>query len=299
MTKKLYAIILNNKIVGDLIHGGRAIYESESEAKEKLNFISTYAIEYFSNQGIEPYPKSSYSIKEYILKKNKKKIQNKKKLDIMGNLFAKLSNSKIPDKYIIKLYTKKELYQKIQQYIQTICQLKQKLEEKEKEIEILKNLKTDEMALKAIQEAISIQSTNNYPQIFIQDMESGRVFEYGKNCHDRLVISEDGRSLHYANLQNGDGSKFGNYRFYYEKPLIETEMDKAHEFEIDYYARHLHNEPLEQENQTQLAIKELEKLRNNILINQKGDDGWTSLEVDLQYLVDMINEQIEKLEGEK
>ena len=103
--------------------------------------------------------------------------------------------------------------------------------------------------LKSIQEAISRQSTNNYPQIFIQDMESGRVFKYGKNCHDRLVISEDGRSLHYANLQNGDGSKFGNYRFYYEKPVIETEMDKAHEVEIDYYARHLHNEPLEQENQ--------------------------------------------------
>lgn len=52
------------------------------------------------------------------------------------------------------------------------------------------------------------------------------------------------------------------------------------------------------QNQTQLAITELEKLRNNILINQKSDDGWTSLEVDLQYLVDMINEQIEKLEGE-
>lgn len=134
MTKKLYAIILNNKIVGDLIHGGRAIYESESEAKEKLNFISTYAIEYFSNQGIEPYPKSSYSIKEYILKEDKKKIQNKKKLDIMGNLFAKLSNSKIPDKYIIKLYTKKELYQKMQQYIQTICQLKQQLAEKQNTI---------------------------------------------------------------------------------------------------------------------------------------------------------------------
>ena len=101
--------------------------------------------------------------------------------------------------------------------------------------------------LKAIQDAISRQTTNNYLQVFIQDMESGRVFEYGKNCHDRLVISEDGRSLHYANLQNGDGSEFGNYRFYYEKPVIETEMDKAHEVEIDYYARHLHNKPLDKE----------------------------------------------------
>lgn len=101
--------------------------------------------------------------------------------------------------------------------------------------------------LKALQEAISRQCTNNYPQIFIQDVQSGRVFEFGKSCHDRLVISEDGRSLHYANLQCGDGSEFGGYRFYYENPTIETEMDKAHEYEINYYARHLSNMPLEKE----------------------------------------------------
>mgnify|MGYP003299682489 CR=1 FL=1 len=106
----------------------------------------------------------------------------------------------------------------------------------------------EDIKLKRIQDAISRQRTNNYPQIFILDMESGNVFEYGKNCHDRLVVSGDGRSLHYANLQNGDGSRVGSYRFYYEKPVIETEMDKVHEFEIDYYARHLNNKSL-QENQ--------------------------------------------------
>lgn len=73
--------------------------------------------------------------------------------------------------------------------------------------------------------AISRQVTDNVPKLYIQDVVSGRVFEYGGNCHDRLVISEDGRSLTYYNLQNGDGSCVGDYRFFYEKPLDETDFD--------------------------------------------------------------------------
>lgn len=114
--------------------------------------------------------------------------------------------------------------------------------------------------LKAIQEAITRQATNNYPQIYIQDLQSGRVFEYGKNCHDRLVISEDGRSLHYENLQNGDGSCCGDYRFYYEKPKIETEMDKMHEWDLDRWARNVKNK----------SISELEEDRDNAL-NQRAE----------------------------
>lgn len=73
--------------------------------------------------------------------------------------------------------------------------------------------------------AISRQVTDNVPKLYIQDVVSGRVFEYGGNCHDRLIISEDGRSLTYYNLQNGDGSCVGDYRFYYEKPEYETDFD--------------------------------------------------------------------------
>ena len=73
--------------------------------------------------------------------------------------------------------------------------------------------------------AISRQVTDNVPKLYIQDVVSGRVFEYGGNCHDRLLISEDGRSLTYYNLQNGDGSCVGDYRFYYEKPEDETDFD--------------------------------------------------------------------------
>ena len=99
--------------------------------------------------------------------------------------------------------------------------------------------------LKAIQEVITRQITNNYPQIYIKSLQSGRIFEYGKNCHDRLVISEDGRSLHYENLQDGDGSCCGDYRFYYEKPKIETEMDKMHEWDLDRWARSVKNKSLD------------------------------------------------------
>lgn len=51
---------------------------------------------------------------------------------------------------------------------------------------------------------------------YIKDMglKSGTVIRpYGSSCHDSLRISSDGRTLSYENLQNGDGSKYGDYRF--------------------------------------------------------------------------------------
>jgi len=134
--------------------------------------------------------------------------------------------------------------------------------------------------LKSIQEAITRQATNNYPQIYIQDLQSGRVFEYGKNCHDRLVISEDGRSLHYENLQDGDGSNCGDYRFYYEKPKIETEMDKMHEWDLDHYARNVENKSLDKLAEFEDFIEEqgfesLEELKKCFEIwNSEDDNGF-------------------------
>lgn len=49
--------------------------------------------------------------------------------------------------------------------------------------------------------------------MIIKDMLTGHAHEYGTNPHDSLIVSEDGRSLAYYNLQNGDGSRFGDYRF--------------------------------------------------------------------------------------
>ena len=48
--------------------------------------------------------------------------------------------------------------------------------------------------------------------MWIKDLLTGDVRKYGTNCHDSLRISDDGRTLSYENLQNGDGS-MGDYRF--------------------------------------------------------------------------------------
>lgn len=49
--------------------------------------------------------------------------------------------------------------------------------------------------------------------MFIKDLETGEIHRYGDNPHDSLVMSEDGRTLTYYNLQNGDGSEVGGYIF--------------------------------------------------------------------------------------
>ena len=49
--------------------------------------------------------------------------------------------------------------------------------------------------------------------MWIKDMLTGQIRKYGTNHHDALMISEDGRYLVYENLQNGEGSEFGDYRF--------------------------------------------------------------------------------------
>lgn len=101
--------------------------------------------------------------------------------------------------------------------------------------------------------AISRQVTDNVPKLYIQDVVSGRVFEYGKNCHDILVISKDGRCLTYYNLQNGDGSSVGDYRFYYEKP--EDEID----FDADEWARMVKHQSI-----TELLAEERKKVVQEI-----------------------------------
>ncbi len=49
--------------------------------------------------------------------------------------------------------------------------------------------------------------------MYIKDKITGEVRKYGTNCHDSLRIANDGKTLSYYNLQNGDGSAHGNYRF--------------------------------------------------------------------------------------
>ena len=49
--------------------------------------------------------------------------------------------------------------------------------------------------------------------MYITDTETGITRLYGADHHDSLVKSDDGRCLHYYNLQCGEGSMFGTYVF--------------------------------------------------------------------------------------
>lgn len=62
--------------------------------------------------------------------------------------------------------------------------------------------------------------------MLIKDLQSNSVFEYG-GCHDSLSISQDGRTLSYYNLQCGEGSKYGDYRFVMEDGKIPAESETA------------------------------------------------------------------------
>lgn len=49
--------------------------------------------------------------------------------------------------------------------------------------------------------------------MYIRDNISNTVRLYGTDCHDSLLISNDGKTLSYYNLQCGEGSRYGSYSF--------------------------------------------------------------------------------------
>ena len=61
----------------------------------------------------------------------------------------------------------------------------------------------------------------------ILDLQTGRVHEYGDSGHDSLYVSQDGTTLTYYNLQTGDGSKYGDYRFVCDDNKIPAESQTA------------------------------------------------------------------------
>lgn len=67
--------------------------------------------------------------------------------------------------------------------------------------------------------------------MYIKDTYSGIVRLYGTNCHDSLLVSKDGRTLSYYNLQNGDGSRSGSYVFCDENGKTPEEVDSEYALE--------------------------------------------------------------------
>lgn len=74
-------------------------------------------------------------------------------------------------------------------------------------------------------------NTNIYIKDLLADKNQVRI--YGTNPHDSLKISDDGRFLSYYNLQNGDGSFLGDYRFCDEEGLLPCDIK---EYGVDVYA---------------------------------------------------------------
>ena len=56
--------------------------------------------------------------------------------------------------------------------------------------------------------------------MYIKDLTTGSIREYGKDQHDSLMISHDGKFLQYYNLHNGEDSYMGNYRFVTEDGVV-------------------------------------------------------------------------------
>jgi len=71
--------------------------------------------------------------------------------------------------------------------------------------------------------------------MLIKDLQSNTVYEYGNDCHDSLAISQDGRSLSYYNLQCGDGSRYGDYRFVMEDGEVPQDSDTPDAIHAECY----------------------------------------------------------------
>lgn len=69
----------------------------------------------------------------------------------------------------------------------------------------------------------------------ILDLQTGEIHEYGTNGHDSLAVSQDGRTLSYYNLQCGDGSKFGDYRFVCDDDKVPEESQTADALHCEVY----------------------------------------------------------------
>lgn len=61
----------------------------------------------------------------------------------------------------------------------------------------------------------------------ILDTQTGDIQEYGADGHDSIRVSQDGRFLFYYNLQNGDGSAYGDYRFVCDDNKVPSESETA------------------------------------------------------------------------
>lgn len=136
--------------------------------------------------------------------------------------------NKIPSlEEMLKLYTKKDLWERIQQHIQTIDQLKQQLAEKDKEIANL--------------QVLIIENKN--------DIKEMREFKIGDNEYD--LTDEDARNDIKCQIEN-------------QTQLAIQELEKV----IDYIKEHLHTA---QDNRYIIYVKSLKDQINKQIKELKGE----------------------------
>ena len=161
--------------------------------------------------------------------------------------------SKIPSlEEMLKLYTKKDLWGRIQQHIQTIDQLKQQLE--------------DEKKLHSLAKAFYDEKQAEFDKL---------LYDYNKLKQQLAEKDKEIESLHET-ISNKVTSAYGA-----------DLMAKSIQFFLEK-----ENHELKQ-NQTQLAIQELEK------VNKYADEDFRKhCYIDAVQLEKFINQQIKDLKGE-
>ena len=70
-------------------------------------------------------------------------------------------------------------------------------------------------------------------KLFIRDFD-GSTRPFGSDKHDRLLLGMDGRTLSYFNMQNGDGSRYGDYRLCLADGMIPDEDSSMVYYEGEY-----------------------------------------------------------------
>lgn len=121
------------------------------------------------------------------------------------------------------------------------------------------------------------------PVIFVYDKDLKDVHAVGTNQHDRLYLDEDGH-IQYANLQNGEGTKFGTYKFVFDKkyhdaknlPFTKEEIEEIGLTFYDAYFDMVDLEKYASDTYIQM-LKESEERNKRLLIKllelREKDDG--------------------------
>lgn len=111
-------------------------------------------------------------------------------------------------------------------------------------------------------------------RIFVKDNTDGKVHEYGTNPHDSLTLQEDG-SLHYENLQNGEGTLGKGYSFctVSGKPPEDTDGERIVDIGGDRTGVNCHRCKYRKRHQKCTCCRRNPNLKDNFALDPKAIDA--------------------------